>query len=185
MAGALAENADAIYRRKEAPMMNPEGTDVTIVEFFDYNCGYCRRAVGDVVKLIKGDKKVKYVFKELPIFGKDSEAAARVALAAGKQGKYFEVHQGLFTVDGKADETTAIGIAKQLGLDIEKLKADMTSDEVNKELQTVEKLAQSLGIQGTPHFLVGDKIIPGAPDDLYERLEKLVGEVRKEGCKVC
>ena len=185
MSSALKTNADAIFKQSQTPSVNAAASDVTVVEFFDYNCGYCRRAVDDVVKLIDGDKKVKFVFKEFPIFGKDSEAGARVALAAGLQGKYYEVHQGLYRTEGKINEGIALDVAAKLGLDMTKLKADMTSEAVNAEIASVQALAGKMGIQGTPHFFVGENIIPGAPEDLYARLSELVKTVRKDGCKVC
>ena len=100
----ICENAAALFRSPVSHTAgNPDG-DVTVVEFFDYNCGYCRRALPDVVKLTNNDSKVRLVLKELPIFGDDSEAAAKIALAADKQGKYFEMHQKLFTESGKANK---------------------------------------------------------------------------------
>ena len=114
----ISENADAIFRSPLAQVAgNPNG-DVSVVEFFDYNCGFCKRALPDVVKLIDNDDKVRLVLKELPIFGEDSEAAAKAALAAAKQGKYFEMHQKLFTEPGNADKDKALKVAQELGLDV-------------------------------------------------------------------
>ena len=107
----ISDNADAMFRSPLAFVAgNPNG-DVSVVEFFDYNCGFCRRALPDVVKLVDSDDKVRVVLKELPIFGDDPEAAAKGALAAGKQGKYFEMHQKLFAEPGKADKDKAMRIA--------------------------------------------------------------------------
>ncbi|MDX2257813.1 MAG: DsbA family protein [Hyphomicrobiaceae bacterium] len=183
---AVKENAADLFRRSEAPIAgNPQG-DITVVEFFDYNCGYCKRGLGDVAKLIETDKKVKVVFKELPILSKGSEEAARVALAAKKQGKYWEVHSALLSSKGKLDGESALGIAGKLGLDVAKLKADMTSAEVDAELLSVQGIAQKMGISGTPYFLVGDKAIPGAPENLHEQLAAHVKSLRDAGgCQVC
>jgi protein-disulfide isomerase len=179
----ISDNADAIFRSPLAFVAgNPDG-DVTVVEFFDYNCGYCRRALADVVKLIDNDKKVRLVLKELPIFGEDSEAAAKAALAAHKQGKYFEMHQKLFSEPGKADKEKALRIAGELGLDTAQLEKDMADPETQKSLDEAKELAQKLGLQGTPLYLIGDRVIPGAPDDLYDQLTKNVGEIREKGCK--
>jgi protein-disulfide isomerase len=179
----ISENADAIFRSPLAYSAgNPEG-DVTVVEFFDYNCGFCRRALPDVVKLIDNDDKVRVVFKELPIFGDDSEDAAKAALAAGKQGKYFEMHQKLYSEPGKANKEKALKIAQELGLDVPQLEKDMASDEVQRALDEAKELAQKLGLQGTPLYLIGDRTIPGAPDDLYDQLVENVAEIRKNGCK--
>ena len=156
-----------------------------MVEFFDYNCGYCKRGLGGVVKLIESDPKVRVVFKELPILSKGSEEAARVALAARKQGKYWEVHRALLSARGQANEASALKLAEELGLDMEQLKADMESAEVKAEIAQSEDLAKKMGVNGTPHFLVGDRSVPGAPENLYEQLSTHVNELRKQGCSYC
>jgi protein-disulfide isomerase len=179
---AISDNADAIFRSPVSHVAgNPDG-DVSVVEFFDYNCGYCRRALPDVVKLVKDDGKVRLVLKELPIFGEDSEAASKYALAAANQGKYFEMHQKLFSEPGKADKDKALRIAKELGLDIDKLEKDSQSDDIKKALAEAKDLAQKLNLQGTPLYLIGDHVLPGAPDDLYDQLKANVAEVREKGC---
>jgi protein-disulfide isomerase len=179
----ISDNAEAIFRSPLAYTAgNPDG-DVTVVEFFDYNCGFCKRALPDVVKLVDNDDKVRFVFKELPIFGEESEGAAKAALAAGKQGKYFEMHQKLFSDPGKADKDKALKIAQEIGLDVPQLEKDMESPEVQKALDEAKDLAQKLGLQGTPLYLIGDRTIPGAPDDLYDQLVAKVAEVREKGCK--
>jgi protein-disulfide isomerase len=179
----ISDNADALFR---SPLSfsagNPNG-DVTVVEFFDYNCGFCRRALPDLVKLIDSDDKVKVVFKELPIFGEESEAAAKAALAAGKQGKYFEMHQKLYADPGKADKDKALRAAAELGLDVPQLEKDMEDPSIQQALDETKDLAQKLGLQGTPLYLIGDRIVPGAPDDLYDQLTAKVAEVREKGCK--
>jgi protein-disulfide isomerase len=183
---AITEQSQEIYRSPGAPVIgNPSG-DITIVEFFDYNCGYCKRAFSDVSKLIEKDAKVKFVLKELPILSKGSEEASRVALAAKAQGKYWEVHRALLTLRGQANEQTALAVAEKAGLDMAKLKADMKSEAVTGEIARVHQLAQSMGIQGTPHFLVADRAIAGAPQNLLEVMAKHISDVRSEGgCKVC
>jgi protein-disulfide isomerase len=179
----ISDNADAIFRSPLAYTAgNPDG-DVSVVEFFDYNCGFCRRALPEVVKLVDSDDKVRVVFKELPIFGDESEAAAKVALAAGKQGKYFEMHQKLFTEPGKADKDKAMRVATELGLDIPQLEKDMQDPSIQHSLDEAKELAQKLGLQGTPLYLIGDRVVPGAPDDLYDQLTAKIAEVREKGCK--
>jgi protein-disulfide isomerase len=179
---AIGDNADKIFR---SPVTfvggNPIG-DVSVVEFFDYNCGYCRRALPDVVKLVNNDGKIRLVLKDLPIFGDESEAAAKAALASMKQGKYFEMHQKLFSEPGKADKEKALKIAKELGLDLDKLQKDMEDPSVAQALAENKDLAQKLGLQGTPLYLIGDKVVAGAPDDLYDELEKHAAEIRAKGC---
>lgn len=183
---AISAQSEEIYRSPGAPVAgNPKG-DITVVEFFDYNCGYCKRAFGDVAKLIDKDTKVKLVLKELPILSKGSEEAARVALAAKAQGKYWEVHRALITLRGQANEATALAAAEKAGVDMAKLKADMKGDAVTQEIARVRELAQSMGIQGTPHFLVADRAIAGAPQNLLELMGQHIDSVRKDGgCKVC
>ncbi len=181
----MAENAKSIYRSPGSAVAgNPDG-DITVVEFFDFNCGYCKHGLPEVQKLIQNDKNVRFVFKELPILSKGSEEAAKVALAAKRQGKYWEFHQALLGSKGQANEASALKVAESLGLDMSKIKADMASDEVKNELLAEMKLAKTMGVNGTPHFLVGNKSIPGAPDDLHEQLEALVTEFRKNKCSTC
>jgi protein-disulfide isomerase len=152
------------------------------VEFFDYNCTYCRRALPDVVKLVNEDGKVRLVLKELPIFGVDSEAAAKLALASNKQGKYFEMHQKLFSEPGKADKNKALRVAKELGLDVDKLQKDAEGTDIEKALDEAKDLAQKLNLQGTPLYVIGDQVIAGAPDDLFDQFKAKVAEVRRKGC---
>lgn len=182
---AIAKNAKDIYRNPNAPVAgNPDG-DITVVEFFDYNCGYCKRGFKDIAKLIKSDPNVRVVFKEYPILSEDSEKAAMVALAAGQQGKYWEVHQTLISARGRATEASAMKAAEDAGADMDKLKADLKSDTVKAEIDRVKTLAKSMGINGTPHFLVGDQSIGGAPQDLYDQLVGHVAKLRKDGCAYC
>jgi protein-disulfide isomerase len=179
---AISDNADKLFRSPVAHVAgNPSG-DVSIVEFFDYNCGYCKRALPDVLKLVNNDGKIRLVLKELPIFGEDSEAAAKLALASDKQGKYFEMHQKLFSEPGKAEKEKALRVAKELGLDVDKLQKDAEDPDIKKALDEAKELAQKLNLQGTPLYLIGDRVIPGAPDDLFDQLKKNVAEVREKGC---
>ena len=179
---AISDNADAIFRSPVSHVAgNPNG-DVSVVEFFDYNCPFCRRARPDVLKLIDDDGQVRLVLKELPILGADSVAAAKLALASNKQGKYFEMHQKLLSEPGKADKAKALQIAKDLGLDVDQLQKDAEDPDIKKALDEAKDLAGKLGLQGTPLFLIGDRTIPGAPDDLFDRLKAKVAEVRQKGC---
>ncbi|MFM9847365.1 MAG: DsbA family protein [Hyphomicrobiaceae bacterium] len=185
LGGALKENANEIFRRPNTPMAgNPSG-DVTIVEFSDYNCGYCKRAFSDVAKLVEQDAKIKILIKELPILSKGSEEAAKVALAARLQGKYWEAHRALMSMRGEANGQTALKAVEKLGLDMAKLRKDMDALEVKAEIEAVRNLAQKMGIQGTPYFLIGDRSVPGAPQNLLELITGHVTELRKTGCSVC
>jgi protein-disulfide isomerase len=184
-AAVIKGNAPEIFRPAFSPVVGNAKGDVPIIEFFDYNCGYCKRAFVDVAKLIDKEKQVRFILKELPILSKGSEEASRVALAVKMQGKYWEFHRAMLESSGQANEASALRTAEKVGVDMAKLKKDMVSAEVKKEIEDTRALAAKLGIQGTPHFMVGDRIIPGAPENLLERMTKLVAEVRQEGCKVC
>lgn len=181
----MSENSKDIYRNPESPVAGDPNGDITVVEFFDYNCGYCKRGLSEVQKLIESDKRVRVVFKELPILSKGSEETAKAAFAAKAQGKYWEFHQAMLTIKGQANESSSLKAAETLGLDMTKFKSDMASPAVEAELEKVKELAKKMGINGTPHFLVGDKSIPGAPEDLHSQLETLVAEFRKTGCSYC
>jgi protein-disulfide isomerase len=182
---AISQNSAEIYRAPGASIGgNPDG-DITVVEFFDYNCGYCKRGLYDVIKLVETDPKVRVVFKELPILSKGSEEASRVALAAQKRGKYWELHKAMLGSKGQMNEAAALQIAEKLGLDVDKLKKDLASPEVKAEVEKSEALAKRMGVNGTPHFLIGDRAIAGAPEDLYDQLERNVTELRKQGCSYC
>jgi protein-disulfide isomerase len=181
----LSENAKDIYRNPDSTVAGDPNGDITVVEFFDYNCGYCKRGLSQVQKLIQTDEKIRFVFKELPILSKGSEETARAALAAKRQGKYWEFHQAMLTAKGQSNEASSLKAAEALGLDMAKFKTDMASDAVKEELGKMKELAKKMGINGTPHFLVGDKSIPGAPEDLHDQLEAMVSEFRKTGCPAC
>ena len=182
---SIGENAEFLYRRKDAPMAGDPDGDVTVVEWFDYNCGYCKRSYKQIASLIEKDPKVRVVFLEYPILSKGSEEASRVALAARRQGKYWDMHGALLQHRGRADMAAALKIAEKLGLDMERLKKDAEGEEVKAEIKRVSELAQKMGINGTPHFLVGDRSIAGAPGNLLEELKKKIASIRKDGCAVC
>ena len=181
----ISENAKEIYRHPNAAVAgNPNG-DITVVEFFDYNCGYCKRAFADVAKLVEKDKNIRVVFAELPIIRDESEPVSRIALAARLQGKYWEVHRELIAAKGTVNEAVALKVVEKAGLDMTKLKADMNGSEVKDELERLKALAKKMGINGTPHFLVGDRSVGGAPENLFEVLEAHANELRKSGCNYC
>ena len=154
---------------------NPEG-DVTVVEFFDYNCPYCRQAGKTVQELIGSDPNVRIIFQEWPVLGEGSMFAARAALASRAQGKYEEFHWTLMNGEGRATEASILKVARELGLDIVKLLADMESPAVEIHLERSNDLARSLGFTGTPAFIVGDQTVPGMIS--LEKIEKLIADVR-------
>ncbi|MFO0991955.1 MAG: DsbA family protein [Hyphomicrobiales bacterium] len=181
---ALKDNADQIYRSSlDLVAGNPDGK-VTMVEFFDYNCGYCKRAMPDVMRMVEEDKDLRLVMKEFPILGPGSQVAAKAALASKKQGKYWDFHLAMLGHDGHVETDTVMEIAKSVGLDVEKLKADMQSEEISAILDANMSLAQKLGIQGTPAFIIDETLIPGAIG--FEGLSASVKQVRDQGgCKLC
>jgi protein-disulfide isomerase len=142
---------------------NPNG-NVTFVEFFDYNCGYCKRAMSDMLTLLKTDSKLKVVLKEFPVLGPGSVEAAKVAVAVRMQApkKYLEFHTKLLGGRGHADSARALAVAKEIGLDMGRLQKDMKSPEVEKTLKQDFGLAEALGLNGTPSYVIGDNVIVGA-----------------------
>ena len=177
MAAAIKSNAKLLLESpRQVTLGNPQG-DITLVEFFDYNCGYCKRALSDMTALLKDDPNLRIVLKELPVLGPGSTEAARVAAAAHMQDptgqKYLVFHQALLGGHGPANRDTALAAARAAGFDMERLQADMTSDEVNQSLTESAKLAQAVGINGTPGYVIGDTVVAGAVGvaALKERIE--------------
>ncbi|MEZ5947115.1 MAG: DsbA family protein [Hyphomonas sp.] len=162
---AIAANWDALYNLPTDYSIGPADAPVTVVEFFDYRCGYCKRSVDWVQSLPAAyNNKVRVVFKEHPIFGGISHDAALAALAAGRQGKYNGMHVALMKLKSN-DELTdkkIDDIAKELGLNVQKLRADMKSMEVQKQLADVISLGDALQVDGTPGFFIGDTVVSGA-----------------------
>ena len=151
---------------------NPQGA-ITMVEFFDFNCGYCKKAFEEIQKVIKEEKDVKVVLYDMPILGPDSLESSKWALAAKKQNKYFEYHTALMNHQGGKDEATFKKLAQDAGLDPEKLAKDKADPSIEEEIQTHIKKAQELGIQGTPGFLINEKIFRGyIPYDVIQQTLK-------------
>ncbi|MDB2551023.1 MAG: DsbA family protein [Paracoccus sp. (in: a-proteobacteria)] len=172
----LTNQRDLLERDPNAPVLgNPDG-DVTVVEFFDYNCPYCRRAMAEVEGLVEDDENVRLVYREWPILGEGSVFAARAALASREQGKYEEFHLALMGMQGRAEEASVMRIAEEIGLDVEKLRADMAAPEVDEHIATSRRLTQALGFNGTPSFVIGDNLVPGFVEQ--EQLGALVEQVR-------
>ena len=163
---AVKENAQELFNGKnQVTLGNPKG-DVTFVEFFDYNCGYCKRAMTDMLTLMKNDPKLKVVLKEYPVLGPGSTEAARVAVAVHMQDptgrKYLEFHQKLLGGRGQADGARAMAVAKEIGMDMGRLQKDLKSPEVEAQLQRDYKLGLSLGLNGTPSYVIGENVVVGA-----------------------
>lgn len=176
-AQVLDTERDLLERDPNAPVLgNPDG-DVTIVEFFDYNCPYCRGVKPEIEALLAADPNVRLVYREWPILGDGSVFAARAALAAREQGLYEEFHRALMDLNGRAEETSVIRVAESVGLDIAQLRRDMTAPQVDTHLATSMRLTQALGFNGTPSFVIGDALVPGLVD--VKQLQTLVAESRE------
>ena len=163
---AVAKYSSALFDSpRHVVVGNPQG-DVTLVEFFDYNCSFCKRALADLMELMKGDANLKVVLKEFPVLGEGSMEAAKVAVAVRMQDKsgkkYLDFHQKLLTGRGQADKARAIAAAKDAGLDVARLEKDLTSEEVRTTLEESFKLAEALGLNGTPSYVVGADVVIGA-----------------------
>lgn len=157
----LADERETLERDPNAPVRgNPDG-DVTVVEFFDYNCPYCKRAMPEIDALLAEDGNIRLVLREWPILSEGSAFAARAALASRKQGKYDEYHDALMGMRGKVEAEAVLRIATEVGLDVDQLKADMEAPEIEEHIATSMRLARALGFNGTPSFVVGDELIPG------------------------
>ena len=154
---------------------DPEG-DVTVVEFFDYNCPYCRSAGQTLQALLAADANVRVIYREWPILGEDSVIAARAALAAREQGKYEAFHWALMNGEGRVTEAIIFKVARDLGMDVAKLEADMVSPAVEAHIALSNALAQQLGFTGTPAFIVGDKTAPGMLS--FDEITRLVADAR-------
>jgi protein-disulfide isomerase len=163
----VKEHATTIFNSpRQVTLGNLQG-DVTVVEFFDYNCGYCKRAMTDMLDLLKSDGKVKFVLKEFPVLGEGSMQAAQVAVAVRMQDKtggkkYLEFHQKLLGSRGSIDKARAMAAAKEAGLDVARIEKDLASDEVKATLEESYKIAEALGLNGTPSYVVGSDVVVGA-----------------------
>jgi protein-disulfide isomerase len=174
---AIAQHAPLIYSStRQVTLGNPKG-DVTVVEFFDYNCGFCKKAMTDMVDLMKADNGIKFVLKEFPVLGEGSTQAAQVAAAVRLQDKtggkkYLDFHLKLLGGRGAADKARALAVAKEVGMDMKQLEKDMAGEEVKAQLEESFKLAEALGLNGTPSYVVGPNIVIGAVgiDTLKERV---------------
>lgn len=159
---ALVSQRDRIYHSPFSPTAgNPDG-NVTVVEFFDYQCGYCKRVIGSFLNTVEQDGNIRVVFKEFPILGPASRHAAEAALASKMQGKYFEFHRALMELKTGLNPHSVLAVAKSVGLDVDRLEKDMKSAQVQNEIEHNFELAESLGIRGTPAFVIGDRLVPGA-----------------------
>lgn len=176
---ALAGHADALFHDAQSPVKGPADADVTIVEFFDYQCPYCKGMEPSIDALLKSDPKVRLVLKELPVLGPASTTASRAALAAVAQGRYVPFHDALMAIHGHlSGDEQVLQTAAAAGLDVTRLKTDMASPAVMGEIQRNLALADALGIDGTPALVIGGHLVPGAID--LDQLKAMVAEARRK-----
>lgn len=177
---SIAQNAEAIFNSPRQVVLGNKDGDVTFVEFFDYNCGYCKRAMGDMLEIMKGDPKLKVVLKEFPVLSQGSVEAAQVGVAVRMQDpsgkKYLDFHQRLLNGRGAADKARAIQAAKEAGLDTARIEKDIASPEVRATIEENFKLAEAMGMNGTPSYVIGKQIVVGAVG--VEALKEKIGIAR-------
>jgi protein-disulfide isomerase len=173
---SVAQNSQAIFNSPRGVTLGNKDGDVTFVEFFDYNCGYCKRAMADMLDLMKSDPKLKVVLKEFPVLSQGSVEAAQVAVAVRMQDpggkKYLDFHQRLLGGRGPADKARALAAAKDAGLDMGRIEKDLASPEVRATIEENFKLAESMGMNGTPSYVIGKQVVVGAIglDGLKEKI---------------
>lgn len=173
---AIAKSRAAIYDNPDDYVAgNPKG-DVTLVEFFDYTCGHCKRSFEPLMAFVKADGNIRLVLKEFPILGPSALTATKAAIAARKQNRYFEMHQALYRHKGQIDEKAIMDIAEDLDIDTARLRKDMEDPAIAEQVSRQYNLAEVLGIDGTPAFIVGDTLYPGAVDKA--RLTEMVKTAR-------
>lgn len=170
---------------KEASPFSSGDGKITLVEFFDYNCGYCRRAFESILDVQEKNKDFRVVFVEFPILSDESRIAAEAAIASAKQNKYFEFHRAMMQEKEPATEESVFRVAAAVGLDIEKLKVDMKAPDVAETIEKNLALGTAMGVQGTPAFFIGNEAIPGAPENLSEIVTAEIEKIRKDGCDIC
>jgi protein-disulfide isomerase len=174
----LARRRSEVYDDPLTPVAgNPHG-DVAIVEFFDYRCPYCKEVQPSLDTLLHRDHGLRFVYKELPVLGPASVTAAHAALAAREQGKYDAFHEAMMATRGHITDDTVFQVASSVGLDVERLRHDMAAPAIGKEIKANLALADALGIHGTPGFVIGGHIVPGAVD--LSSLKEMIAAARKE-----
>jgi protein-disulfide isomerase len=178
---AIKSQIDPLFHAKHSPVIGPQDAAVTVVEFFDYQCGHCKAMAAIVSDVLKENKSVRFIFKELPIFGADSNTAAKVALAASKQKAYLPVHDALFKQSAGFSPKAMAKLMKAQGLNVGKMKATLKEKWIEEELKSNSDIAQALKIEGTPAFIIANKdltqfeFIPGAisKEDLLKKIQAI------------
>ena len=173
----IAERSEEVLNDPAAPVGGNLAGDITLVEFFDYNCPYCRRVAPTVTELVEADPDLRVIYKEFPILGPGSQFAARAALASRRQGKYIPFHKALMQATEQVSEETVMEVARTVGLDTEQLRADMQDPAIQEAIARNLQLADALGITGTPSFIIGQEIVPGAVD--LRTLQSMIARARR------
>ncbi|MEP2707907.1 MAG: DsbA family protein [Roseibium sp.] len=181
----LSDSSDILFNStRQVVLGNPEGS-IALVEFFDYNCGYCKRAYGDMVRLIEEEPDLKVVLKEFPVLGQGSVEAAQIAVAVNTVApeKYIEFHEALMLGRGQANQASALQAAASVGIAEDKIMAAMKTDEGGQTIEEVYTLANRLGLTGTPSYVVGDEVVMGAVG--YDQLKSKIAALRNCGETTC
>ena len=175
---AIGQNADSIFNSPHGVVLGNKDGDVAFVEFFDYNCGYCKRAMADMLDLLKSDPKLKIVLKEFPVLSEGSVEAAKVAVAVRMQDpkKYLDFHTRLLGGRGPVDKARALAAAKEVGLDVARIEKDLANPEVRATIEENMKLAEDMGLNGTPSYVIGKQVVVGAVG--LEGLKEKIGIAR-------
>lgn len=183
---ALADQQGALFNAPDGLVIgNPDGK-ITLVEFFDYNCGYCKKALPDLAQLMKDNKDLKVVLRDFPILSPNSVDAALVAVAAHKQftgDKFWDFHRKLLLEHGLIGKEQALAVAKEMGADMKKLQDDASSPDVRKSLQASLSIAKNLSLNGTPTYVLGNDVLVGAVG--FKQINDTIGNVRKCGKAAC
>ena len=177
----VAQFKKQLLNAKNDMVWNPDGS-VPVVEFFDYQCGYCKRLFPAMEKMRKDQKNARIIYKEFPILGPASVIATKAAFAAARQGKYFELHVALMGFRGKLSEKVIMQKAAEVGLDLVQLDKDMRDPKIQEKIDRNIQLARIMGINGTPTLIIGDELIPGAI--AYREIDRLI-KVAEKGCSIC
>lgn len=167
---AMKQHHDELFNNEHSPFIGNEKGDVTLIEFFDYNCHYCKEILPNLQKIAEEDKGVKIIFKDIPILGATSETAAKWALAAHKQNKYFEYHIKLMQNKGPITDDLLTKSAEAVGMDVAKAKKDSESTDVLIQLERNRSLFSSMGFNGTPAFVINEEAFAGGQEDLKARI---------------
>lgn len=174
---AISKKEKELYSDPDSQVMGNKNGDVTIVEFFDYQCGYCKVVQPAVQELLESDKNLRFIFKEYPILGPGSMFASKAALASVKQNKYVKFHEALMTSKQHLTDDGVLEVAEDVGIDVKKLKVDMEDPKITKMLDKNRALGESLGARGTPTFIIGGKLYPGALP--VDQMKEIISNIRK------